>query len=266
MRVSVGLPYDRTPPEAWVRTLQTIAPPSEHLSWLKLVWEPGEAWQPIGRWMLWHMRPRKVLFPAHDEGLYADLRRELEGPHPRSQGHWCAPGWCQCAKQKRAWVGGPCAMIDRLTWELYRETGCYGQRWWTIQGTKGGHRHKLTATEQRVFHLATGTKTTPAPGDLPYAEFDQRTVRAVLSFDKVRMWTRVSDFATRHADQLDAEEQAEAEAANRALAQWIDAQVEEGWDAFGSPFRRALTAADRRVQTTDRTDYEAAEHTLVTTY
>ena len=254
--VTVGLTWDRTPPEAWERTLGLIAPPSEHLSWLKLVWEPGDPWQPIGRWMLWHLLPRKVLFSAED-GFYADVARELEGPHPRSTGYWDA--------RKRQYVGGPCTMIDRMTWEVYRRTGCYGRRWWTIQGTKGGHRHRLSPTEQRVFHLATGRKSTPAPGDLPYADFDQRTVRAILSFDKVRAWTQVSEFAQRNASQLDAEERAEAERANTALAGWIEGQVEEGWDAYGARFHKALKDADLPVRAgfKDTTDYDAAHAALI---
>lgn len=264
--------YDRTPPEAWERAIGRIAPPNPTVSWLKLVWEPGDRWQPVGRWMLWHMLPRKVLFPKDQTSVYAEIRRELEGPNPRGTGHYCADGkdpftgqlWCRCLKKAKRYVDGPPnQFVDRLTWKLYRDTGCYGRRWWTVQGTKGGHRHRLNPTEQRVFHLRTGTKDTPTPGDLPYAEVDQRTIHAIVAFDKVRAWQMVSEFANRHRDQLDAEERAEAEQANAALGQWIETQVEAGWDAYGSAFRKAANDAAVLPGVKDTTDYEAADAAFV---
>src|SRR3990167_5277957 len=90
--VKVGLEYDRPVPEAWERAVWSVAPPSNFLSWLKLVWEPVE------RWMIYQMRAPRFVRP--------EMLKELRGPSPRSTGHYCAPGWCECAIKKNGWRGG----------------------------------------------------------------------------------------------------------------------------------------------------------------
>ena len=41
----------------WQDQLSRIAPKSIRYDWLKIVWEPGDEWEPIGRWFIYTMTP-----------------------------------------------------------------------------------------------------------------------------------------------------------------------------------------------------------------
>ena len=120
MTARVGFSYDRPPvPEQWERELFHIAPPSEQLTWLKLWYVTGDAWQPINRWCIYQMRAPRLIANR------VDLVRELRGPHPRSMGHYCSnDSWSQCGisqcrrsvrQSMNAWVGGAARQISRDT-------------------------------------------------------------------------------------------------------------------------------------------------------
>lgn len=243
--VKIGLEYHRDVPEAWERSLWLIAPPSEHLTWLKLRWEPGDAWEPIERWMIWQMRHPRFVRP--------EVLAELRGPDPRSAGHYCSRdsfsrcGERQCKNPPNAWRGGRAKLIDYAQWKLFQETGHYGTRWWCIQGDAGGHRHRLTAVESKVSRINGGASDTPAPGDLPYADFDLRTWRKVAELDRVRMWQGVIRYTERNHDQMDAEEKEEGVKARVALWSWLESQVKHTVDAIGRSGVLALKDAAPRV-------------------
>ena len=245
--VAVGLEYSRSLPEEWERRLWTIAPPSNFTTYLRLRWEPGDRWEKIERWMIWQMRHPRFVRP--------EVLKELRGPHPRSTGHYCSSdsfsqcGARLCKTHPNRWVGGAARLIDRAQWELFQETGHYGTRWWCIQGDHGGHRHRLDRTEARVARIMTkGHVTdTPAPGDLPYADFDSRTFVKVAALDKVRMWKGVTDYVYRNHATMDAEERDEGQAAQRALWSWLESQVSRTVDKIGAAGVRALRDAAPRV-------------------
>jgi hypothetical protein len=252
--IQTVIEYDRTPPEAWERLVWSVAPPSEHLSWFALRWEPGDVWQPVHRWVIWHMRPKG----RHPRLLDAALR----GPHPRSSGHYCGVGYCPCAIKANHWVGGPSSGVgvDRQTWELFRETGCYGQRWWVVQGTNGGHRFTLDPIEAKVFKLHTGRSDTPAPGDLPYADVDRRVLRHLLAYDKLALWKGAIRFGARGDAQLSREVQHEVEQSRLALLRWLENQTDLLWDEERSRIKRVLDAVPRIPgYAKDTTDYEAEQ-------
>ena len=252
----VGMEYDRTPSEADERLVWAVAPPSEKLSWLKLVWEPGDAWQPIHRWIIWQMRP----VGKHPRMLH-DV---LHGPHPRSSGHYCAVGWCGCTMKANHWVGGPASgLVDRMTYELFQRTGCYGQRWWVVQGTNGGHRFQLDRVEAKLWKLHTGASDTPKAGDLPYAPIDRRVLRHLLDYDRLPLWKQAIAFGERNAGHLSAECQAEVEKARLALVQHMDNQADLFLDTYGSRFRRLLQDVPT-VHGQRETDHEATIADYVT--
>jgi hypothetical protein len=250
--------YDREPPADWAAAIEAVAPRNDRLSWFKVVWEPGDAWQPIGRWIVWQMRPLgrhpRLLEPA------------LLGPHPRSTGHYCGVGYCPCAVKAQHWVGGPASGVgvDRLTWELFRDTGCYGQRWWVVQGTNGGHRFKLDKVEAKLWRLATGRSDTPAAGDLPYAPLDGRVLRHVRDQDKVRLWKGAIDFAERGDAHLSAAVQEQVEQARTALLRWMENQTDLLWDEEKHRIKRVLADVPRIPGLKDTTDYEAEQAAYVT--
>ncbi len=272
MRVKIGLEYDRPVPESWERSLGVIAPPSNFISWLKLVYEPGDVWEPIERYTIWQMRAPRIMRRRQD------LLAELHGPSPRATGHYCAAGWCKCAIKVNAWRccanrgSASCKgakhprQISYMTWKLFQETGHYGKRWWVIQGNQGGHRYELDKTEARVSRIHGGASDTPAPGDLPYAEFDSRVFHKVAQLDRVRMWKGVTDYVHRNSAQLDAEERDEGERANWAMWSWLESQVKQTVDKIGHSGAVALKEAAPRVlgQPTQTMDEDAIQQDFIT--
>ncbi len=236
--VKVGLEFDRPVPEAWERAVWLIAPPSNFLTWLKLDWWAGDTWEPVERWGIWQMRAPRLVHPR--------VLAELRGPSPRSTGHYCAEGYCvfgtNCNNpvKKNLWHGGRARQIDYAQWKLFQQTGHYGTRWWCIQGDQGGHRHRLDKIESRISRINGGPSDTPAPGDLPYADFDGRVFRKIAQLDRVRMWKGVGDYVHRNHAQMDAEERDEGEAANKAMWGWLESQVKRTVDKIGGSGARAL--------------------------
>lgn len=184
----------------------------------------------MNRLFLWNLLPVERTDPA--------ILEELKGPHPRSTGHACFEGHCLCPEKRERWVGGPCRFIDLATWNLFRETGRYGRRWWCIQGSKGGHRHRLTETERTIWQTLTGTDDTPIPGDLPYAPFDNRVIQQISGLDQKTKWLAVASYGMKNQYQLDSEEKAEVELSQRAIAKWFQGQMEEVADEYGTLLKR----------------------------
>jgi hypothetical protein len=237
--------WSRQAPAAWEQRLQEVIPSESGPSWLMLRWEPGDPWRPINRWVLWHVRPRHVTAER-----YPDHLAELDGPAPRSSGHACFPGWCECPKtgvpHANRWVNlEPDApvMIDHWQWKLYHETGgrdggLFGTRWWVVQGEDGGHRYSLTSTERKLYQLQTGQSDVPVIGSLPYAPFDERAVTAILVYDRVRRGVeRVLD--AQHAAKLVGQDRrAEREALVAAAGQAYDREIDRLAESAGELARR----------------------------
>jgi broad specificity phosphatase PhoE len=133
-------------------------------------------------------------------------------------------------------------MTDRLTYDLYRRTGQYGQRWWTIQGYGGGHRYALTETESKVLNIANQGKQKqfPPAGELPYADFDDRVIRAIGAIQQVAVWHRVCEKADLLEKRWDAEQKAAAQVARGHLADWLDHQWSGTWEDFKGDYKAAL--------------------------
>ena len=212
----------------WQAELAQISPRHEPLSYLSLRWEPGDDWEPIDRWIVWHILPNPRTIK--DTHLRSVIQPELDGPHPRSTGRY--------DKDEGRWVHGPCRFIDRATWEVYRETGRYGRRWWVVQGSRGGHRHRLSETERTIWRTLTGTPDTPAPGDLPYAPFDNRTLDQLKGLDQMTRWLAVTSYGMKNVHQLDADERAEVTMAKQAISSWFERQMEEVADEYGSLLKK----------------------------
>lgn len=216
----------------WQAELDRAVGVTDRLSGLVLRWEAGDAWQPIQRFIIWQTEPLDSLEPW----VRAEL---LSRRHPRGSGHYCGDGYCLCPaeKQKGRWVGGMTRFIDRQTWELYRDTGCYGRRWWVIQGSTGGHRFAWRNDEpQAAAAKAKGFPAqTPAPGDLPYAPFvPSLTLPLILRERRARHFMgTLASMATR-LDLLKLEEQAEAAQAARAVWEWAGDEAERLWYDAGA--------------------------------
>lgn len=264
--IRVGFSYDRPPlPEQWERELSYIAPPSNFVTWLKLRFVTGDPWEPVGRWCIYQMRAPRLIANR------VDLLRELRGPHPRSAGHYCADNQfshCGCRKKLGMWNGGAARMVSRDTWELFQETGHYGKLWWVLQGDQGGHRYQLDKIESRVSMMMGGPKDTPAPGNLPYAEWDRRAFLKIVQLDRVRMWKHVTDWTYRNHEQMDAQDEQEARMAREALWGWLGTQVKSTVEKIGRSGCAALKEAARNETMTKdegRVDLEAIQRDFIET-
>lgn len=176
----VLIEYERTPDPAWQAMLDT-----QHIEGTARVivaWEPGDRWQPIHRWMLWQLQPWAHVDPT--------FQAELQGPHPRSTGHYCASTErCLCPTKTNRWRDGAARLIDRRTWEIarqqYQTTGEWTRprRLWVIQGAGGGHPFTIGPAEEKLRQAQGLPADVPSAGDLSYAEPDPRVLAALERYD-----------------------------------------------------------------------------------
>jgi len=118
--------------------------------------------------------------------------------------------------------------VDRTTWELFRETGCYGERWWVIQGDNGGHRYSLTDSELRFASAVSGGQAMKVPkiAELPYVPFDNRVLKHIAAYDKLASWKYMRDFGTRTGEDVAADTDASKKAGAELLAEHLKKQVD----------------------------------------
>lgn len=188
-------PVQYDPPEApetirdWQATLDRAIPRYEgYVSHLRLVWEPGDAWDPVERWYLYDCVPRSVFEEAatkrrlmgvqEDDNADAILIRDLDGPSPREDGYYDAT-----LKRFVHLRDRECTLQQ---WRLWQSHGLYGIPWWVIQGERGGHKRWFSAPEKKALRYAGLPDEPPVPGSLPYAPFDGRVLDTVLRYDRFR--------------------------------------------------------------------------------
>ncbi len=194
------------------------------LAHLKLVWEPGEEWCPVERWMVYEMHP------AHRApfGIYW----ELLGPNPRHFGRW--------EGVRKRFITTRGFNITMRQWLLFRETGFFGRPIWCVQGRYGGHKRWWSDVEANLSRMFTNHQVEePArPGDLEYAEPDLRMVQKLKALDLIGRFEDVlrhlgDDGEVKQAirDSLDFRERAVANEMARQVWDWMDEQVEEAFEA-----------------------------------
>ncbi len=231
-------PIGPTPEPEWQRALDRLAPRDGVLSWLKLAWLPGYAWQPVGRWVLYQM--------VEKDRTPDVVLRHLDGPDPRTLGAWDPVAG--------RWVSR--AQVSRFQWDLYRSTGCYATTFWIVQGARGGHRAKFDRVESALSVMRGGPAEPPVPGALPYAPFDNRVVAMldplVNRFDE--RFRQVVDFANRRPDALNAEDLGVAKRMQDELWRWLESQVQETLEPEGDLLRRAYDGADLPRSTLSRAE------------
>jgi len=181
-----GFVYDRPVPDRWAEDLAQLAPKSDQHPWLLLAWLSGEPWEPVQRWCVYEMIPLRVwqgLIQSHrrtgkkdDEIIEAVILEELQGPHPRERGYFDTV--------LKRFVSE--ALVTRQEWELYHTHKAIPKLYWVIQGEHGGHKRVFSPLEQKYLSLQGLPEEPPAPGDLPYAEFDQRVLWQFAQRDRLQ--------------------------------------------------------------------------------
>ena len=210
----------RAVPEQWERELAEISPPTNRWKWLKLYWEEGHPWEPVERYIIGEMVPASSM----NAPFMAAILEQLQDPAPPS-GHG---NYFDTAAG--VFVRNEDCMITERAWHCYRETGCWQRPYWVIQGTKGGHKRWFTPVEQRLLRFMGLPTDPPAPGDLPYAEWDERVKNNLAMMDMMRgvqgeMKRRQAIAA---GSSLSQESEKEKEVEFRAmLVKWLAEQVDE---------------------------------------
>jgi hypothetical protein len=204
-------------------------------------WSAGDPWQPIGRFFLWlavdprasgRTMGRVTIEPWIREQLNAmPGRGELPGPSPRSKGHYCGEGYCQCRRHRNRWVTPAIAWLDTDGYRIWRDTGLYATRWWVLQGEHGGHRFMWDHEEiaSVVASMKTGQAQPPLVGALPYTDFDERVIRAVRRERVAGAHVAAMEAMWKRKQKLQADEQDTLLATNKLLWDWAGEEAEKLW-------------------------------------
>ena len=132
----------------------------------------------------------------------------MQGPNPRDRGYYDTV--------LKRFVSD--ALVTRQEWELYQAQKAIPKLFWVIQGEHGGHKRTFTPLEQKYLALARLPTQPPAPGDLPYAEFDQRVLMQLARRDRLQKLSgRLSP--------VEAESDAQMIELRRQLVGWLEEQV-----------------------------------------
>jgi hypothetical protein len=212
-----GFTYNRIPPREWQDQLAAIAPRGEIAPWLHLAWLSGDPWEPVQRWCVYEMVPIRVwqgLIQAQrargfkpEETLEQLILDGLMGPNPRELGHYDTVLGRFITE----------ADVTRQEWELFRELRAIPKLFWIVQGHHGGHRRHFTPMEKKYLQLAGLPPDPPAPGELPYVDFDNRALEMIRRRDRLQ---RQSGFLGANEDEYSA---AMVEF-RRQLVQWLEDQ------------------------------------------
>jgi hypothetical protein len=206
---TLATPHRRLVPPEWERQLAELSSPNARFPWLKIVWEPGRPDAVIERYVIYWMFPEHLVKP--------DTLEQLQRATP-PQGYYDAT--------LQEYVDEENCIITTRMWHLYRETGCGSRLFWIIQGEHGGHQRWFAPKEKVELRMRGLPDDPPIPGELPYAEFDQRTLDALTKYfalrsvkGSIKRMREISPeaYAARAAD--------EERAYREGVAAWLSEQV-----------------------------------------
>lgn len=201
--------HQRDVPPAWERRLREISPISDTHSWLAFRW-----FDEAQRWVLYECIP--IRFIADNDKL-----ADLAGPDPDT-------------------ADGADVLVSRFQQQMFRLHRVDARPCWVIQGTNGGHHAAYTKAMQED-HRALGLPTEPPkPGDLPYADFDERVVRQLVEMSKlVRFKNDFGEFKRRFGT-VDGQKREAANAlraARERYVRFINSQFTDGDEEFVTAYR-----------------------------
>jgi len=210
-------PIDATTFANWRARLRKVSPHHDQVSYLHLVWEPGWAWEPVGRFMLFDCIP--IL------SVDTEFIKDLQGPDPSDLTMYDAITGQITQK----------TLVTAMQWKIYRETGRYARPFWVIQGSSGGHKVFLSDVEKKLLTLNGYPDNFPAPGELPYAPFDNRVIDHIVRYDKLRK----ADGNVKRMAQIGATgNDLRSQALRQQLVAWLGGQMEEATGDLVTLLRR----------------------------
>ncbi len=220
--------HTRDADPAWQADLERLAPRSDKTNWLKIHWFAGWDYEPVQRWRIFEMFPKLEHVPE-------EILEDLQGLSPRhpDNGKWVTPGFEVLEEEQDITRWCSWSSVDFDQWTLFQETGCFAVPVWIVQGDKGGHQWRLSSSELG-FLEEQGIKSAelPLPGDLPYADYDQRTFTQLAEFDKLRKWNLNTSWDDRGMTKTVAglwvrgERVAAEQEYNKRLMQHLEAQID----------------------------------------
>lgn len=232
---------------SWIQAIESLAPRSERLSWLKVTWRPD--WQ---RWCVWQMTPPAgapaimwgpdTILTVRVENILGN-RMVRQSPDPRF-----------VVRLNRG-------NMTRWAWALHLETGCYPQPFWVVQGHAGGHKWQFNPAEEKLAVLHGYGEDPPEPGSLPYAPVDRRVFRKLIPLDQLRVW----NFLSRQLDERDERDLDDTERQQMVDARWqlwrhMESQVDQAVAESGVRLAGDPMGGYRDADV----DYEATQEAFIT--
>jgi hypothetical protein len=241
----------REVPAEWETVLAEFSPRTNTSKWLKLIWEEGYPWEPVGRWIIYEMIP--------GEAVPYEILDELENPAPPSaRGNYYD-------KVLQKFVNNPDVLITERAWRMWKQFGAWGRPYWVIQGERGGHKRWFSNNEKKFLKLAGLPHEPSPPGDLPYAPFDERVMQQLR---KQELLSHTHDRLLRtkqiDADAYRAREDATERQFRIELVDWLKLQVEQIAGDVHSSLSR-LDAPRRDMSTAEIEALEKAEENFIET-
>lgn len=233
----------RSAPSDWVARLREVDPIRDAVSYLELVW-----YDTAERWVLYEMVP--VYDYDHRPTVDLQILSELKGVDPTL-------------------IPETAPLISRRQWLLYQQTGRWARPSWCIQGSKGGHLVAYDSATQELLRRTGRPDRPPAPGDLPYAPFDERVVTQILRMSKLTQARNdLDEFRRQYAGEGGKRKYKEAlrDARAQQLA-WLDSQMDEAAELFVSAYRKGeFDAVGAPLDETDwvKKDTEESENFIST--
>ena len=210
--------------------MREVSPISEHHSWLAFRWFAEKA-----RWVLYECVPNAYIEDS--------MRAELEGEHPDRLEDWAR-------------------IVSAYQWEMYRTHKVHARPCWIIQGTKGGHLVEYDEPTKELMRSLELPTNPPEPGDLPYADFDERVVQQIVRMSKLtKVKNDLSEFKRKHGT-TEGHKRTYNEALRQAREQYVkylNAQLEDGDDLLAKSYRvgeleHQSTTEDDFVELSERQD------------
>lgn len=186
-RLRVRVDRNRQFRPEWQAELDAMVPKTDNSSRLYGVWDAGYWWEPIHRFSILQLVPWHLAAPEE--------RAVMSGPSPRKGAILNrTPERGPDGRVRWAYsLDGPynIGITDSLCHDTHHHFRRLGEwvvprRFWVIQGHDGGMPLRLSQIEARLWSLQGRAHT--APGDAPFAEFDQRVMRALRAYDN---WNHV---------------------------------------------------------------------------
>ena len=260
--------FERDPPARWRAELYAIGGwPNTQASYLDLLWWAGEPPMPeaedhaIQRWVVWECIPVAALERTPRFAAQArELLTALRGPPPVTQRSWIVRNG---KRQMRS-----ASIVSQFQWDLFRQRREWCQPYWVIQGETGGHLWRFPPAYQMLLRLHGRRLHPPMPGNLPYAEWDNRVRNQLIRERQLR--ERLEAFSTRDqtskSDRHHKREQLEIERdGRRALLAWLDQQMGmASRETSGMLARADLPVREHAAVTDEQLEHETAQFVLAT--